>query len=74
MSTEPNTETTGVQATNVPIADLDYLKPYALRNAYGPTRGATMRYALVELAKRYRRENGDSPAGGGDSSDAAPVS
>ncbi len=57
MSTEPNAETTGVQVANVPVADLDYLKPFAVRNAYGPTRGATMKYALVELAKRCRRED-----------------
>lgn len=67
MSTEPNDETTGVQVANVPIADLDYLKPYALRNAYGPTRGATMKYALVELAKRCRHENGESPVRAGES-------
>jgi hypothetical protein len=57
-------KTKNVSVLKIPVEDLDDLRPFAKRAGHAEHRdGAVTRWAVIELAKRLRRE----------SKDAAPV-
>ncbi len=47
-----------ISVTNVPTIDLEFLKPYARRQGFSEQGATLVRYAVIELARRIRAENG----------------
>ncbi len=47
-----------ISVTNVPTIDLKFLAPYARRQGFSESGATLVRYAVIELARRIRAENG----------------
>ena len=53
-------EVKDITALNVPVADLEELKPYAAQAGHAKSDSATVRWAIIELAKIKREADKDS--------------
>ena len=47
---------------DVPKADMDLVRTFAVRDGRGPSDASTFRAAVVELAKRIRKDEDDRKA------------
>jgi len=57
--------TRDVNSNNVPAEDLDFLRPFAIRNGHNKSDAAAARWAVIELASRLRKEQQDDAASSG---------
>ena len=54
MAMQTETDLKGVNTPNVPVQDLELVKKAAIRNGHTGSDAATVRFAIVELAKLLR--------------------
>ncbi len=53
-----------ITVNNVPTIDLKFLAPYARRQGFSEQGATIVRYAVIELARRIRAENGSAEQSG----------